>query len=66
MSTLDTVILVVGLGLIGYALWTMAGIVRRLSQTVGRQAIRIAQLELDIKAATALARKRLTGGRSGR
>lgn len=66
MSTLDTVLIVVGLALIGHALWTMAGVVRRLSQTVGRQAIRIAQLELDVKAATTLARKRLVAGRSGK
>jgi hypothetical protein len=66
MSTLDTVLLIVGLGLIGYALWSIAGTVRRLSQTVAAQAVRIAQLELDVKAATTLARKRLVAGRSGR
>jgi cell division protein FtsB len=81
MSTLDTVLLVVGLGLIGWSLWALAGVVRRLSTLVAKQALQIAQLERDVKDARALqiaqlerdvkdaralARKRLVAGRSGR
>jgi hypothetical protein len=58
VSTLDTVLLIAGLGLIGYALWSIAGTVRRLSQAVGEQAIRIAQVESDVRAALVLARRR--------
>lgn len=64
--TLDTTLLVFGLGLIGMALFAVASTVRNLSVTVGKQAQQIAQLELDVKAALILARKRLVAGRSGR
>jgi hypothetical protein len=63
---IDAILLVVGLGLIGYALWAVAGSVRRLSALVAQQALQIAQLERDVKDAKALARKRLVAGRSGR
>lgn len=64
--TLDTTLLVFGLGLIGMALFAVASTVRNLSVTVGKQAQQIAQLELDVKAALILARKRLVAGRSAR
>lgn len=66
MTPLDTAFIVVGLGLIGFALWTLAGIVSRLSTVVRGQAEQLAQLERDVKDARALARKRLVAGRSGR
>ncbi len=56
----------VGLLLFVAGLIRMSMQINDLADVTRQNAERIAQLELDVQAALVLARKRLTGGRSGR
>lgn len=65
-GVLGYVLLLAALGCWAGSLCALASRVRALNVQVNRQAQNIAQLELDVKAALVLARKRLVAGRSGR